>query len=433
MKLFNRIFLACLFVCSLTACDNDIAPANGYIETTQDDASTFVVQGYEDARKGYNLFTPQGSSLPFYLKDKSFYGSRFEFLQDGSIRLDGMTSAPEEGAWNHSAQVVEGKCYWARYGEYHLYKYMKLRVAYVEGNNVGIEYVLTDQTSVGPNTNANEGFVAEYPSALNLEMPAINEANGIYREHYVDYAGQKIMNIATSWNVALRHSSWVAFYFDPLTSQDNVSRTDAWAWDTAYDFDTMGGVEEANHKNDGFDKGHICASEDRVYCKEANEQTFLYTNISAQIGVFNQNYWVGLEQLVQKWGRSTIGNTYDKLYVVKGATLNKLLTNFTGTIKGGDSKYPETDADGRTIHGLSCPAYYYMALLSEKDGVYHAIGFLVPHTETLPKKPTAGDFQVYAVSIDKLEEETGVDFFCNLEDNIESIVEASYDISNWNW
>lgn len=107
------------------------------------------------------------------------------------------------------------------------------------------------------------------------------------------------------------------FYFDKLTAQDNVKRTDAWGWDSAYNFDTMGGVEEADHKSDGFDKGHICASEDRVYCKEANEQTFLYTNISAQIASFNQKYWVGLEQLIQKWGRSTIGNTYDKVYVAK--------------------------------------------------------------------------------------------------------------------
>lgn len=109
------------------------------------------------------------------------------------------------------AEVIEGKCYWVRYGEYRVYNYMKLRVAYIDGNNVGIEYVLTDQTSVGPNINANEAYLVDFPSVLNLEMPAVNEVNGIYREHYVNYNDQYIMNLATSWNAELRHSSWVAF------------------------------------------------------------------------------------------------------------------------------------------------------------------------------------------------------------------------------
>lgn len=433
MKLINKLFALTLFWGTLAACDTDILPANGYIETTQQDASTFVLQGYEDVRKGFNVFTPQGVSLSFYLKDKTLYGSHFYFLQDGSSRLDAMTLAPEEGAWSNTAEVAAGKCYWVRYGEYAVFNYIKLRVAYIEGNNVGMEYVQTEQTSAGPNMNANVNYQGEYPSALHLEIPAINVADGIYREHYVDYNGQHVMNLATSWNAELRHSRWVAFYFDKLTSQDNVKRTDAWSWDKEYDFDSMGGVEEAMHKNDGYDKGHLCASEDRVYCKEANEQTFYYTNISPQIGSFNQKYWMYLEQQVQKWGRSTQQGTYDKVYVTKGGTLNKLLTNFTGTLKGGDGKYPETDAEGFTIHGLSVPAYYYMAVLAEKDGKYSAIAFYVPHSELLPQKPTAGDFQVYAVTIDKLEQETGIDFFCNLPDVIEREVESTYNVADWAW
>ena len=47
------------------------------------------------------------------------------------------------------------------------------------------------------------------------------------------------------------------------------------------------------------------------------------------------------------------------------------------------------------------------------------LALCVPHAETLPQKPTADDFLVYAVSIDKLEQETGIDFFCNLPNEIE--------------
>ncbi len=51
MKLFNKLFYISLFLWTLMACDTDIVPDNGYIETTQSDASTFVMQGYEDSKK----------------------------------------------------------------------------------------------------------------------------------------------------------------------------------------------------------------------------------------------------------------------------------------------------------------------------------------------------------------------------------------------
>ena len=187
------------------------------------------------------------------------------------------------------------------------------------------------------------------------------------------------------------------------------------------------------HKSDGYDKGHLCASEDRVYSKSANKQTFYYSNISPQIGSFNQKYWAALEKQVQTWGRSTINGTYDKLYVVKGGTTDRLLTNFTGVKKANDGLYPTTNADGLTLGGLICPNYYYMALLSEKAGVYHTIAFLVPHSELLPEKPGKDEFMVYAVSIKNLEYETGIDFFCNLPNEIEKTVEATYSADDWAW
>ncbi|MCI7453202.1 MAG: DNA/RNA non-specific endonuclease, partial [Prevotella sp.] len=36
-------------------------------------------------------------------------------------------------------------------------------------------------------------------------------------------------------------------------------------------------------------------------------------------------------------------------------------------------------------------------------------------------------------SIDYLEEQTGLDFFCNLMDNIEDEVEASFRLEDWQW
>ena len=125
------------------------------------------------------------------------------------------------------------------------------------------------------------------------------------------------------------------------------------------------------------------------------------------------------------------------MYVAKGGTINKLIKNWTGKQKANDGLYPTADADGKTNpkskNGLVVPQYYYMAILAEKDGKLQAIGFLVPHSEDLPAKPTTEDLQKYTCSIDYLEEQTGLDFFCNLMDTIEDEVESAFRLEDWQW
>lgn len=55
---------------------------------------------------------------------------------------------------------------------------------------------------------------------------------------------------------------------------------------------------------------------------------------------------------------------------------------------------------------------------------------LTEHTNTAIKKAKPKD---YAISIDELEQKTGIDFFCNLPDDIENAVEKSYTPADWGW
>lgn len=157
----------------------------------------------------------------------------------------------------------------------------KLRVAYIHGNEVGIEYVASEDIDV---KNAN---IADNNKADNLEIPALNATNQ-YIEYYAgvsdeEGAGQ-VLNFSLEYIASKKHSAWVAFSFDPITAQDNVKRANEWNQDDP-NIDNSVEVTESMHKSDGYDKGHLCASEDRVYSKSANKQTFYYSNISPQIGV----------------------------------------------------------------------------------------------------------------------------------------------------
>lgn len=409
-------------------CDDQNTIPNGYVQTTQEGASTLVLKGYENAALGFSVFQPEGFDSPFYIQDKKFAGNAYSFTQVAAARLDEMTTVPANVEWQSDATVTAGAAYWARYAASSVYRFVKFRVTDITGNNVTIEYVVTDQTEERPNDNVNANTGYDNVSVTGYEIPHLNDQN-VYADHYVTMDGVQILNYALEWDNTKRHANWVAFTFDTTTSADNVKRTDAWSVDPKLPAEMQ--VQESDHKNDGFDKGHLCASEDRVYLKEANEQTFYYSNMSPQLKDFNGGFWRKLETRVQTWGRSTADGVYDKVYVTKGGTLNKLLKNFKGTTVNGGT--PTTDANGFTIHGLACPEYYFMAVLSQKDDVFHAIAFLVPHKEGMTENPSSDELKEYVVSVDKLEEETGIDFFCNLPDVLENEVEAACNLNDWAW
>ncbi|MDN0079212.1 DNA/RNA non-specific endonuclease [Bacteroides gallinaceum] len=392
-------------------------------EITQEGAVTLVLKGYESASEGFSICQPEGFTYPFYIQDRTFHGDVYWFVKSDAGRLDAMQDIPvQESGWQQSIDIEEESAYWAWCMGADRYRFLKFRVLDIEGNNVTIEYAEEDAPAGNLNANTGDAYLTEY------EMPCLNDSN-VFVAHDVTVDGKQILNYALEWNAAKRHANWVAFSFDKTTSADEVSRTNAWAVDEKLPEEMR--TEENDHKDDGFDKGHLCASEDRVYSKEANEQTFYYSNMSPQLNDFNGGFWRGLEEQVQTWGRSTASGTYDKVYVAKGGTLNELLVNFNGTHVSGGT--PTTDENGFTIHGLACPASYFMAVLTEKGNDFHAIAFLIPHQEGLIRNPKAEDLQKYVIPVDELERKTGIDFFCNLDDAVENQVEAEAVISDWSW
>lgn len=433
-KLYYLLLLPFFTFC-LTACSDDDTtggqPTGNTPEATIDGSTFFELQGYENAADGFNTLKPGDLGDPIYIQENQLTGSAYLFAATSASRLDALDARPADNAWDTSAEIAQGKCYWARHTSSVLYTYLKLRIAYIEGNNVGVEYIIDSTEQRDPsaeNANANEADDT-HPFVTDLAIPHLN-SDYQYVEHTVDYNNKEILNYALEWVEDKRHAAWVAFSFDSETSQKNVNRTNDWLPDPF----VPTSPEESDHKSDGFDKGHLCASEDRVYNQTANEQTFYYTNISPQMTSFNGGYWITFEKLLQTWARS---GDYEHIYVAKGGTMNKLLVNFTGTQEAADRRLPQTDANGLTSHGLACPAYYFMAVLAQQGNNYQAIGFLVEHKDDYgysnSHQAPVNVTQPHALSIDALEEETGLDFFCNLPDNVETEVEASYQENAWQW
>ena len=252
-----------------------------------------------------------------------------------------------------------------------------------------------------------QGTPPTFENISRIEIPKLKgDAMSIAYSHYTTYKNKKTITYSAEYDCTKKHTRWVAFTFYDDTSEKNVKRTDAWADDPFIP------IEYRTYKNDyngsGYTRGHLCASEDRVYSKEANEQTFYYSNMSPQIGDrFNGGIWLNMEAKVQSWGKET--SLRDTLYVVKGGTIddNNIL-RYAG-------------------NGVAVPKYYFMAILALKNSQYKAMAFFIEHKSYSAPYNTSN----YAMSIDELEQKTGIDFFHNLPDDIERTVEATFNKNQW--
>ena len=256
----------------------------------------------------------------------------------------------------------------------------------------------------------------EKPSgyASMLEIPALKGGSmNQFITHTTKRNGKDYPTYSLEYSYKYKHSYWIAYRFDNTTG-GNVGRNEAYKPDP--ELPSQYAAKHNDYTNSGYTRGHLCSSSDRQYSKEANQQTFYMSNISPQSGNgFNQSgsAWNTGEDKVQAWGYN-ISRSTDTLYVVKGGTIGE------GMIKG----YIKNE--------IAIPKYFFMAVLFRSGDNYKAIGFYMPH-ENLKDDPDKKDPKKYLMSIDALEQETGIDFFHNLPDNIENTVEATYNVNDWQW
>lgn len=268
--------------------------------------------------------------------------------------------------------------------------------------------------SSSQNTNANSR--ADGDVALRLEIP--KRRMGAANMFLVKKTSDGAVNYCMEWDKSKRSQRWSAFRWDNTNCGGYVKREDNFFEDMDIPAEYCTTYE--NYRGSGYTRGHICASADRWNSVEANRQTFLYSNMQPQLYDFNGGIWANLEMKVRSWKPVTnpseaMAYTADTLYVCKG-----------GTIDHSDQIIETT----RT--GLLVPKYFFMAVLSKNRSTvnqgYKAIGFYLEHRDNYPSNQSLSAF---IVSIDRLEELTGIDFFCNLPDAIENQVEAQVAPTAW--
>ena len=255
------------------------------------------------------------------------------------------------------------------------------------------------------NLNRNNVSSSVNKEVWRLEFPHIKgDDDNLVITHSTSTYG---ITYSLEWDCTKKSQRWTCYEFHDGLPNNKVGRTGSWGDDP--NIPSSYRTHSEQWSGTAFSRGHMCMSNDRQSSVEQNKQTFYISNAHPQYQNHNGGLWQTLENKVNSWGNDA--SFRDTLYVVKA-----------GTIDNEDQILQYTST------GLLVPKYFYMAVLCVKNGQYKAVGFWTEHTNANITKANPRD---YAVSIKQLEELTGIDFFCNLPDEIEQKVEASYTNKDW--
>ena len=223
-----------------------------------------------------------------------------------------------------------------------------------------------------------------------MELPAI-ESDDIILTH---------KGFTLSYNSSARIPEWVAYELTADETRGEADRDDAmFQMDPSY---RSTQAMREDYTGSGWTKGHMACAADFHWDEEAMDETFYLTNICPQDEELNKGDWNYLEKQCRYWARDN-----GRVWIVSGPII------------------------GDNIHGrigernVVIPDAFFKAVLAENKGKYHSIAFVMDNDDKR--------YYLYdcSMSVNELEELTGLDFFPQLYDTVEEAVESKLEYSFW--
>lgn len=216
-----------------------------------------------------------------------------------------------------------------------------------------------------------------------------------------------------SYNASKGRANWVAWHLS-LDWEGNAPRSDRFLQDTALPA-AFYRAKSSDYLGTGFDRGHLCPSDDRSASETDNDATFLMSNIVPQAPSFNQNSWRELEAYARSL--SAVGF---EVYAFAG------VYGVGGIGKTGD--FTSSLANGK----IEVPARFFKILiilpkgendLSRIDKDTRVIAVDMPNDENRG----AEDWRTFRVSVADIEKVSGCKFFENLPEGVQKALKNKVD------
>lgn len=219
-----------------------------------------------------------------------------------------------------------------------------------------------------------------------------------------------------SYNDTTRIPNWVSWHLE-ASDMGGLSRTSSFRQDTTLP-NGFYRVKTGDYTNSNFSRGHMCPNGDRNGNADNQKDTFIMTNIVPQNQVNNNGPWKGLENHLQ-----TLAEKSNKeCYIISGPY------GKGGTDK--NSEFKETIGPN-----IQVPAYVWKIaiVLDLGDNDHERINtdteVIAIHTPN--RQDCNGKWYEYIVNVDYLESITGFDFFSNLSEELQAVLQAkTYEYKN---
>ncbi len=263
------------------------------------------------------------------------------------------------------------------------------------------------------NLDAQKGVLKEHWETLKLEKVCYDLMEIGLPD--VQPGDQLVWHSGMALAYADKHEQarWVTHIILPDVTEGAVSRTNDFRVDSLV---TTGSAVEADYflkrlQSDssytydgfGYDRGHLAPSADFRWSAKALSESYLYSNMSPQLGDFNRGIWGDLEDKIREYIYQHPGSM---LYVVTGPVLTDGLPRIE-----------------RGVNKVSIPNYYWKVVLDRAQ--MKAIAFV------LPNAPGTKPLELYAVDIDSVERLTGLSFFTALRVEEKAVIAHQKITSDW--
>ncbi len=162
-----------------------------------------------------------------------------------------------------------------------------------------------------------------------------------------------------------------------------------------------GSATPADYTRSGYDRGHLAPSADMAFSVKAMADSFYMSNMSPQVPAFNRGIWKDLEAKVRQFAIKE-----GEIYVVTGPILPK-----EKTITIGENHVTVPDSYYKVVYDLTPPQ--------------KMIAFIIPNSGS------DKDIFDFAVTVDAVEEATGLDFFSELPVEKQKELESKINVEYW--
>ncbi|WP_289089736.1 DNA/RNA non-specific endonuclease [uncultured Bacteroides sp.] len=227
---------------------------------------------------------------------------------------------------------------------------------------------------------------AEAPK-LNLEIPVYTYPGRYEKEIIINRTGYTL-----SYNLYYKNPNWVAWELTREETKGEADRYDKFMPDPNLPEPR---VVHKDYTKSGYDRGHMAPAADMKWSKQAMIESFYMSNICPQVGNLNRGDWNDLEELCRNWAAK-----YGRIYIACGPIF--------------DSKSPKRIG----VHKVAVPDRFFKVILIYNRKNPIAMGFIFKNTAH------SQDIEKYMVTVDSVENVTGMDFFSKLPDEIENRIES---------